>query len=138
VKRENVDEAVRRHERFRCQPHRRTGPGRADVATELLNENHEFCTSILNLMEIRSVLTKKKRVEQARVEEILTDIYGNVDIYAPEISDQISAYGLQQDTLLYTLDCVLLALAEDIDATLVTFDGELLENGAVSPTELLE
>jgi predicted nucleic acid-binding protein len=113
-------------------------PGRGDVATELLNESHEFCTSILNLMEIRSVLTKKKRVEQQRVEDVLTDIYGRVDIYAPEISDQISAYSLQQDTLLYTLDCVLLALAEDIDATLVTFDGELLENGAISPSELME
>ncbi|OYR71721.1 type II toxin-antitoxin system VapC family toxin [Halorubrum ezzemoulense] len=113
-------------------------PGRGDVATELLNENHDFCTSILNLMEIRSVLTKKKRVEQERVEEVLADIYEVVDIYAPEISDQISAYSLQQDTLLYTLDCVLLALAEDIDATLVTFDGELLENGAISPTELIE
>jgi predicted nucleic acid-binding protein len=112
-------------------------PGRGDVATELLNENHDFCTSILNLMEIRSVLTKKKRVEQERVEEVLADLYGGVDIYAPEISDQISAYSLQQDTLLYTLDCVLLALAEDIDATLVTFDGELLENGAISPTELM-
>jgi len=113
-------------------------PGRGDVATELLNESHEFCTSILNLIEIRSVLTKKKRVEQERVEEVLTDVYGNVDIYAPEISDQIAAYSLQQDTLLYTLDCVLLALAEDIDATLVTFDGELLDNGAVPPAELLE
>ncbi|RJX49296.1 type II toxin-antitoxin system VapC family toxin, partial [Halonotius pteroides] len=66
-------------------------PGRGDVATELLNGNHDFCTSILNLMEIRSVLTKKKRVEQERVEEVLADIYGGVDIYAPEISDQVSA-----------------------------------------------
>lgn len=113
-------------------------PGRGDVATELLNENHDFCTSILNLMEMRSVLTKKKRVEQERVEEVLADIYGRVDIYAPEISDQISAYSLQQDTLLYTLDCVLFALAEDIDATLATFDGELLANGATSPTALME
>mgnify|MGYP002761190850 FL=1 len=113
-------------------------PGRGDIATELLNENHDFCTSILNLMEIRSVLTKKKRVEQERVEEVLADIYGGVDIYAPEISDQVSAYSLQQNTLLYTLDCVLLALAEDIDATLVTFDGELLENGAISPTGVME
>ncbi|PSQ59315.1 MAG: VapC toxin family PIN domain ribonuclease [Halobacteriales archaeon SW_9_67_25] len=116
----------------------RDEPGRGNVATELLNGSHEFCTSILNLMEIRSVLTKKKRVEQERVEEVLTDIYGNVEIYAPEISDQIAAYSLQQDTLLYTLDCVLFALAEDIDASLVTFDGELLDNGAVPPAELLD
>lgn len=112
-------------------------PARGDVATELLNQNHDFCTSILNLMEIRSVLTKKKRVEQERVEDVLSDIYAQVDIYAPEISDQISAYSLQQDTLLYTLDCVLLALADDLDATLATFDGELLDNGAVEPSDLI-
>lgn len=112
-------------------------PARGDVATELLNEDHEFCTSILNLMEVRSVMTKKKQVEQDRVEGVISDIYTRVDIYAPEISDQIAAYTLQQDTLLYTLDCVLLALADDIDATMTTFDGELLENGAVPPSELL-
>jgi len=112
-------------------------PTRGDVATEFLNQDHDFCTSILNLMEIRSVMTKKKRVEQNRVEDVLSDIYTQVDIYAPEISDQISAYSLQQDTLLYTLDCVLLALADDLDATLATFDGELLDNGAVEPSELI-
>lgn len=112
-------------------------PGRGDVATELLNQDHDFCTSILNLMEIRSVLTKKKRVEQDRVEDVLSDIYAQVDIYAPEISDQISAYSLQQETLLYTLDCVLLALADDLDATLATFDSELLDNGAVEPNDLI-
>ena len=100
-------------------------PARGDVATEFLNQDRDFCTSILNLMEIRSVMTKKKRVEQGRVEDVLSDIYTRVDIYAPEISDQISAYSLQQDTLLYTLDCVLLALADDLNATLATFDGEL-------------
>lgn len=112
-------------------------PARGDIATELLNQDYDFCTSILNLMEIRSVMTKKKQVEQDRVEDVLSDIYAQVDIYAPEISDQISAYSLQQDTLLYTLDCVLLALAEDLDATLATFDGELLDNGAVDPSDLV-
>ena len=113
-------------------------PARGEMATELLNENHEFCTSILNLMEIRSTLTKKKRVEQEEVEDVLADIYGHVDIYAPEISDQISAYTLQEEMLLYTLDCVLLALADDVDATMVTYDGELLEHGAVEPAELID
>lgn len=112
-------------------------PARGDVATEFLNQDHDFCTSILNLMEIRSVMTKKKRVEQDRVEDVLSDIYTQVDISAPEISDQISAYSLQQDTLLYTLDCVLIALADDLDATLATFDSELLDNGAVEPSDLI-
>ena len=113
-------------------------PGRGEIATRLLNEDHEFCTSILNLMEIRSVMTKKKRVEQDRVEAVLSDIYSSVDIYAPEISDQITAYELQRDTLLYTMDCVLLALANDVDATLVTFDGELLDHGGIAPEDLIE
>lgn len=113
-------------------------PGRGKIATQLLNEDHEFCTSILNLMEIRSVMTKKKRVEQDRVEAVLSDIYSSVDIYAPEISDQITAYELQQDNLLYTMDCVLLALANDVDATLATFDGELLDYGGVAPEELID
>lgn len=112
-------------------------PGRGEIATELLNEDHEFCTSIINLMEIRSVMTKKKRVEQDRVEAVLSDIYSSVDIYAPEISDQIMAYELQRDNLLYTMDCVLLALANDVDATLTTFDGELLDHGGVAPEELI-
>ncbi len=88
-------------------------------------------------MEIRSVMRKKKQAEQDRVEAVLEDIYDEVDVYGPEISDQIEAYHLQRDTLLYTTDCVLLALADDIGATLTTFDKELLDNGAVGPSELL-
>ena len=71
-------------------------PSRGKTATYLLNQDYEFCTSILNLMELRSVMTKKKHVEQDRVEETLADIYTTVDIYAPEISDQIEAYSLHK------------------------------------------
>jgi uncharacterized protein with PIN domain len=113
-------------------------PDRGDIATMFLNQSHDFCTSILNLMEIRSVMTKKKKVEQQRVETVLDDISENVDVYAPEISDQITAYGRQRDTLLYTMDCVLFALADDVDATLVTFDRELLDHGGISPSNLLD
>lgn len=133
---ESVDEGIRRYELFLASL--TDEPARGDVATEFLNQNHDFCTSILNLMEIRSVMTKKKQVEQERVEAVISDIYTEVDIYAPEISDQISAYSHQQENLLYTLDCVLLALAEDIDTTLATFDGELLDNGAARPSDLIE
>lgn len=113
-------------------------PQRGETATRLLNRNDDFCTSILNLMEIRSVLTKKKHIEQDRVEDVLSDIYTEIDIYAPEISDQISAYEQQRETLLYTLDCVLLALADDVDATMISFDRELLDNGAISPSAVLD
>mgnify|MGYP006272650713 FL=1 len=112
-------------------------PGRGRTAIQLLDSDHEFCTSILNLMEIRSVLMKKKRIEQDAVESVLSDIYTTVDIYAPEISDQIAAYSLQEETVLYTLGCLLLALANDVEATMVSFDADLCEHGAVPPDELV-
>lgn len=83
-------------------------------------------------------MTKKKRTEQGRVETVLDDIAENVDVYAPEISDQITAYQQQRDSLLYTMDCVLLALADDVGATFVTFDGELLDHGGVAPSDAME
>ena len=60
-----------------------------------------------------------------------------MDIYTPEISDQIAAYEFQRDNLLYTMDCVLLALANNIDATMVTFDEELRDHCGVAPEELI-
>nr|WP_223301861.1 PIN domain-containing protein [Haladaptatus sp. R4] len=35
-------------------------PGRGHAATKLLNEDHEFLTCLLNIMELRTVLCKKK------------------------------------------------------------------------------
>jgi predicted nucleic acid-binding protein len=36
------------------------------------------------------------------------------------------------------MDCVLLALANDVNATMVTFDGELLDHGGIAPEELID
>ncbi len=36
------------------------------------------------------------------------------------------------------MDCLILAAAKDANAELVTFDGEMLENGATSPSEILD
>lgn len=113
-------------------------PERGDVARDLLDSDHKFATTLLNVMEFRTVLTKKKKFEQERVEELIDGLFDRVDIYGPETGDLIQAYGLQSETLLYTMDCVILATAEEVGATLVTFDHELLEHGAVSPEDVLE
>lgn len=44
--------------------------GRSEQAIELLNEIDSGYTSILNVMELRSVLTKKKAFDRERVERI--------------------------------------------------------------------
>lgn len=102
-------------------------------ATELLNGDHEFCAALLSLMEVRTVLTKKKRVEQSEAERIVDGIAARTDVYAAERDDMLNAYRLQQETLLYPIDCLLLSLADGIDAELVTFDAELQDAGALAP-----
>ena len=112
-------------------------PGRGELASEFLNQEFEYCTTIFNTMEFRTVLAKKKQVEQDRVEARLADIFDSVDVYFPSMDEMIDAYELQRETLLYPMDGMILAMANGEDAPLVTFDSELLENGAKSPSDLL-
>lgn len=67
---------------------------------------------------------------------MLGDITNSVDV--PEGSDVVAADELQQETLLSPMDCSILAIADDQNAELATFDAELLDAGATDPTELLE
>lgn len=108
-----------------------------DLAAELLNTDHDFLTSLLNLMEVRTVLTKKERLEVDRVDEIQDEITSDVDVVIHDASDMIDANRLQRETLLYPMDSLVLAAANAQDATLVSFDRELLENDAVHPADLL-
>lgn len=112
-------------------------PAHGTTAVEFLNMPHEFVTSLLNLMELRTVMTKQKRVEQDAVERTIEDIRSHIDVYAPDEEDFERAVAIQRDSLLYPTDCVLLALARGIDAELVTFDAELIDNGATAPADLL-
>lgn len=111
--------------------------GTGDIASRLLNSDNEFITSLLNLMELRTVLTKKERLERERAREIQEEITSAVDVVIHDASDMVDANRLQEETLLYPLDTLVLAAADAQDATLASFDTELLDNGAVHPEELL-
>lgn len=112
--------------------------GRAQAATRLLNHNdYAFITSSINVMELRSVLTKKARIERQQVEEIVADFLSDVEVFMPDGGDLTDAVGIQKQTLLYPVDAIILACANAADSTLVTFDSELLEHEAVEPGELL-
>lgn len=113
-------------------------PERGDVATKVLDLNADYLTGLLNLMELRTVLTKKKGIEQDRVEPVIRDIENRVEVIYHEPSDLVAANELQSETLLYPMDCLVYAVAEDQDATLVTFDSELLDAGASSPGAVLD
>jgi predicted nucleic acid-binding protein len=110
---------------------------RSDAAVELLNQADDPHVSVLNLMELRSVLSKKKQFEQARIEQIESRITGRMTVTFPDASDMMRANELQSETLVYPMDAMVLTAADAIDATLVSFDAELLEQGAAPPEDVL-
>jgi predicted nucleic acid-binding protein len=117
---------------------RLVGDGRGVAATTFLDADHEFQTSLLNLMELRSVLSKKKRRERDRIEALERRILGYVDLVVPDTADMVAADELQRETFLYPIDCLILACAREQGSTLVSFDGELVDAGAVPPEELTD
>jgi predicted nucleic acid-binding protein len=106
---------------------------RTEAAIELLNTTNEPYVSVLSLMELRSVLTKKKQFERDRIEQIESRVTSRTTITFPDASDMIAANQLQSETLLYPMDALILMAADAIDATLVSFDAELIEHGAQHP-----
>ncbi|WP_243641449.1 type II toxin-antitoxin system VapC family toxin [Natrarchaeobius halalkaliphilus] len=82
---------------------------------------------------MRSVLTKKERLELSQTEAIQDEITADVRVVIPDASDMMDANRLQRETLLYPLDCLILACAQGHDVDLVSFDSELQEAGARSP-----
>ncbi|KDE56345.2 twitching motility protein PilT [Halostagnicola sp. A56] len=111
---------------------------RGEMATKFLNLDRELATTILNLMEFRTVLTKKKQLDQERVERLLDGLWERITVYRHSNDDLLKSYSVQENTLLYPMDCLLLTTAEETDGVLVTFDSELQENGAVSPAEFVD
>lgn len=109
---------------------------RSDEAVRVLNAASEGHTSILNVMELRSVLAKKKGFDRDRIDSIEDRIARKTSVTFPDASDIVSANRLQSETLLYPMDALVLAAAESSGCRLVTFDSELLEHGAVPPREL--
>ena len=111
---------------------------RSGTARTLLNTADEPYVSMLNLMELRSVLSKKKRFERDRIDTIEARITSRTTVTLPDASDMMAANQLQSETLLYPMDALVLAAADAIDGTLVSFDSELIEHGAITPADVLE
>ena len=106
-------------------------------AEQLLNADHDLTTTLLNLMEIRSVLSHKKHVKRAEIENTIEDLQTSIDVIIPDSQDALTANRLQEETYLYPLDSLLLAVAENAGIRLASFDAELLEHGASAPSECL-
>ncbi|WP_049911207.1 type II toxin-antitoxin system VapC family toxin [Halorubrum coriense] len=111
---------------------------RSAEAVELLDQVDDPLVSVLSLMELRSVLSKKKRFERDRIDDIENRITSRMTVTFPDASDMMAANRLQSETLLYPMDAMILSAADAADATLVSFDSELVEHGAELPRRLLD
>lgn len=84
------------------------------------------------------MLVKRKRWEQERAEQVIDGISARIEVFVHETSDVLATNQLQREKLLYPMDCLILAAADDADAELVTFDAELLDAGATEPSAFLD
>lgn len=107
------------------------------VGRKILNKEWEICTSVLNLMEIRTVLVKKKHEPQEKVESIIEWLKDQLDTVFERLPELYHIEGTQKDTLLYPLDCIFHHISDDKGMPLVTFDSELLDHGGTSPETLV-
>ncbi len=104
-------------------------------AVSVLNTTSDVYTSTLNLMELRTVLSKKKQFERSKVDQIERRVASRVTLTFPDASDIMDANRIQSETLLYPMDALVLAASNAVDAPLVSFDAELQAHGAIHPTE---
>ena len=111
---------------------------RSNEAIELLDQLDDPLVSVLSLMELRSVLSKKKRFERDRIDAIENRVTSRMAVTFPDASDMMAANRLQSETLLYPMDAMIFSAADAADATLVSFDSELVEHGAELPQQLLD
>ena len=74
---------------------------RSDAAIEVLNDVDDGYTSVLNLMELRSVLAKKKAFERDRIDRIEDRIARKTTVTFHDASDIVVANEIQSETLLY-------------------------------------
>jgi predicted nucleic acid-binding protein len=92
-----------------------------------------FDTTVL----VAAVTNDTDRSQTAR--RLLNEIDdGYTSVVFPDASDIVAANRRQRDALLYPMDAIVLAAAESVDCPLVSFDSELLDHGAVEPSELLD
>lgn len=109
---------------------------RSDVARELLNSDREFYSSIYNVMEVRNVLATKYHFKRDRIEEVERTIRTYADPVSHSSVLLQKADEIQEETYTTAMDAIMLAAADHIDGTLVTFDTELHRHGAKAPEDI--
>jgi predicted nucleic acid-binding protein len=109
------------------------------------NKNIAGCTSLLNLIEIRFVLRRKKKWTEKEIETTISKIHSIIAVIIPNTDDIISAYSLQGECNLDPFDAIYLAISKEKcdklitrDATFINLANEIKPDFALTPEEFVE
>ena len=84
-------------------------------------------TTIYNLIEISSVLSRKYNRNKKDIQDIIATLKDSISVSAPDEYDAINAYEIAMEHFLTPIDSLLLAMSKREDLILVTYDKELLK-----------
>lgn len=107
-----------------------------DVCVDFLDKKeNEINTTILNIMEISSVLSRKYQWNGEDIREVIKTIEKGMDVLIPSESEILEGYEVVFYDFYSPIDAILLTLSKNQDQILVTYDKELLKRG-VSHTDV--
>ncbi len=83
-------------------------------------------TTVLNVMEIGSVLARKYRWKKMDIDSALSAIKRSLSVLVPTEYDMLEAMELSMEHYLTPIDALMLVMSKNKDMTLITFDREIL------------
>jgi len=100
----------------------------AEPSASFLNDNSDnISTTLFNLMEISSVLTRKYKWDRKKTLHVIEDIKGHIPVHSPDEYDILEAFRINCKDFLTPIDSIMLSIAERYGMILVTYDKELLK-----------
>jgi len=104
---------------------------RQEVCVKFLDDQEATtCTTILNVMEVSSVLSRKYGWKKNDIHDVVDTIERGMDVIIPSEAETLEGYELVMSDFFSTVDSILLSISKNQDLELVTLDGGLLRRGS--------
>ena len=96
-------------------------------AKKFLDHNKdEISTTLYNLMEIASVLSRKYKWKKKKIITVLSTMRDSISIHTPDEYDALEAYEITSEILTTPIDTLMITIAKRKGLTLVSYDSELI------------
>ncbi len=104
---------------------------RQDICVRFLDAKEgKIYTTILNIMEISSVLSRKYKWKKEDIHEVVNTVEKGMEVVIPTEAEIIHGYEFVMKYFFSPVDAILLALSENQNQHLITYNGELLKRGS--------